>query len=77
MSNNAYIKRITWKVYFMKKNLILYFSISFLIFISVSIVLFSKESKKETPDVSDYYQFWENTQPETEFVSSFAEFGIQ
>lgn len=57
----------------MKKNLILYFSISFLIFISVSIVLFSKESKKETPDVSDYYQFWENTQPETEFVSSFAE----
>ena len=57
----------------MKKNLILYFSISFLVFISVSIVLFSKESKKETPDVSDYYQFWENTQPETEFVSSFAE----
>ena len=57
----------------MKKNLILYFSISFLVFISVSIVLFSKESKKETPDVSDYYQFWEKTQPETEFVSSFAE----
>ena len=46
----------------MKKNLILYFSISFLVFISVSIVLFSKESKKETPDVSDYYQFWEKNE---------------
>lgn len=66
-----YIIRIIWKVNIMKKKVILYFSVSFLIFISVFFVLFSKASKKETPDVSDYYQFWESTQPETESDSSY------
>lgn len=56
----------------MKKKLILYFSISFLTFLSVFFVMLSKESKKEIPDVSDCYQFWESTPSETQIVSSYA-----
>lgn len=43
----------------MKKKAVLYFAVSFLIFLSVVIVLLSKNNAKESPEISDCYQFWE------------------
>lgn len=51
-------------ILFMKKK-ILYFSLSFITFLSVFIIIVSKENKKEMPKVSNDYQFWESTETNT------------
>lgn len=53
----------------MKKK-ILYFTVSCLTFLSVFIIIISKENKKEIPKVSNDYQFWESTQTDTIKVSA-------
>ncbi|MDE6103111.1 MAG: helix-hairpin-helix domain-containing protein [Oscillospiraceae bacterium] len=54
----------------MKKKLILYFTLSFLTFLSVFIIIISKENKKEVPQVSNDYQFWESIETNTLNVST-------
>lgn len=54
----------------MKKKLILYFTVSFLTFLSVFIIIISKENKKEIPKVSNDYQFWESMETNTLKVST-------
>ncbi len=70
MSIYLLVTKFYRKYILLMKKKILYFTVSCLTFLSVFIIIISKENKKEIPKVSNDYQFWESTQTDTIKVSA-------